>query len=149
MGVPKHFPMASGLRFWLMEYHPRFLNEWNARSNEQGIRRKEILKRYADVLKDSHDNRYLKDVIGLTIVMEDPARLIELCRLLGYRHQVKGTTTILNGENIELRIIPQTTSARGIKEILMQVKGKPAQSEFHFGNSVLRFQDNGLATWAF
>jgi hypothetical protein len=152
MGVPRNFSMGSGLRFWLMEYHPRFLNEWNARSNEkgQGISRKEILKRYADVLKDSQEKRYLKDVIGLTIALEDPTRFIELCRLLGYRQQIKGTTTILKGENITFTIIPQTTAARGIKEILMQVNGEPAQREFHFGaRSILRFQDGGLAKWSF
>ena len=28
MGVPKLFP-ESGFRIWIMEYHPRFLTEWN------------------------------------------------------------------------------------------------------------------------
>lgn len=155
MGVPKNFSQTSGLRFWIMEYHPRFLVEWNSGSTDknQGISRKEILKRYADVLKDLPSKPYFKDVVGITIAVDESTqkRFVHLCKLLGYRQRVTGTTTVLNGDDIELRIIPQTNSVRGIQEITLQVAGKPdKQTEFRFGQkSVLRFQGNGLAKWTF
>ncbi len=154
MAVPKTFPMESGLRFWVMEYHPRFLMEWHPRSRDQnqGVSRKHILQRYAHVLKDIPAKPYLKDVISITIALDESAQknLVDLCKHLNYREQVTGAITILNGDDIELRLIRQTESARGIQEITMLVAGQPRQTEFRFGaKSVLRFHGNGLATWTF
>jgi hypothetical protein len=52
---------------------------------------------------------------------------------------------------MELRLIEQTETARGIQEITMRVRRQPKeQAEFRFGTkSVLRFRGNGLATWSF
>ena len=43
-GEQKDFPIESDLGVWLMEYHPRFLDEWNPqpRARNQGVRRKQI-----------------------------------------------------------------------------------------------------------
>lgn len=155
MAVPKNFSPGSGLRFWIMEYHPRFLAEWNpqASNRNEGVSRKQILERYADVLKDTPRKPYLKDVVALTIAVEEPTQrdLVELCKLLGYSARPVGTSTLLEGPDIKLRLIPQTATARGIQEITMQVNRKPEkQTTFSFGGrSVLRFHGNGLATWSF
>lgn len=154
MAVPRNLPSNSGLRFWIMEYHPRFLAEWNPRSTDnEGITRKEILARYADVLKDSPSKPYLKDVVAMTIAVDAPTQksFVDLCKQLGLSAHFNGTTTTLKGDGFELRIIPQTATVRGIPEITLRVAGKPdKQTEFRFGEkSILRFQGDGLAKWTF
>ena len=151
MAVPRNFPERSGLRVWVMEYHPRFLAEWNSQSDSgnQGISRKQVLARYAAVLPNTPRKPYLQDVVALTIAVAK--KLIEVCQLLGYRVRVKGITTILQGEDVELHLVPQTNSARGIQEITMRVDRAPEyQREFRFGaRSLLKFRGNGVATWSF
>ncbi len=155
MAVPSNFSPSSGLRFWIMEYHPRFLAEWNpqAGNRNEGVSRKQILERYADVLKDTPRKPYLKDVVALTIAVDEPTQkdFVDLCKLLGYRVRPAGTSTLLEGPDIKLRLIPHTATARGIQEITMKVDRKPVeQTTFSLGErSVLRFHGNGLATWSF
>jgi hypothetical protein len=155
MAVPKSFPTDSGLRFWIMEYHPRFLSEWNAQSNSsnQGVSRKQILERYAAVLKESPPRPYLKDVVGLSLAVGESTRkrMVEIGELLRYRQRVEGTTTVLEGPDIELCLVPQTAEVRGVQQITMRVDRKPEkETEFRFGpKSVLRFDKQGLATWSF
>ncbi|HKY28849.1 MAG TPA: DUF5829 family protein [Pyrinomonadaceae bacterium] len=154
MAVPKNFPMSSGLRFWVMEYHPKFLMEWNPRSGDKndGISRKQILRRYADVLKGVPAKPFLKDVIAITIAADESTQksLIDLCRHLNYRERVDGRTTILDGDDIEIRLVDETKDARGIQQITMRVTGKPKQTEYRFGaRSILKFHGNGQATWSF
>ena len=154
-GGQKDSPSDSGFSVWLMEYHPRFLAEWNPRPDgqNQGVSRKQILRRYAAVLKDIPARPYFVDVVALTVAVDEPEQksLAELCALLGYSERAVGGTKVLEGPGVELRLIPQAGGARGIQEILMRVRGEPkGQSEFRFGpKSVLRFEGNGLATWSF
>lgn len=154
MAVPKNFPMSSGLRFWVMEYHPKFLMEWNPQSGDKnnGISRKQILRRYADVLKGVPAKPYLKDVIAITIAIDESTQksLVDLCTHLNYHKRVDGTSTILKGEDVELRLVDQTKDTRGIQQITMRVDGKPKQTAYRFGaKSILKFHGNGLATWSF
>src|ERR1041384_5318689 len=151
----KDFPLGSKLGVWLMEYHPRFLDEWNpqAGTRNQGVSRKEILQRYVAVLKDIPAEPYFEDVVSLTLATDDASRkkLAELCHRLGYSEHVINDARVLKGPDVELRLVPQTADARGIQEITMRVRRKPKeQDEFRFGKkSVLKFRDNGLATWSF
>lgn len=151
-GLLKDFPLDSAFAVWLMEYHPSFLNEWNPQpgAREQGVTRKEILQRYAAVLKDVPAKPYFEDVVALTVAIDDDNRnrFSELCQQFGY---AVGDANVLNGPDIELRLQPQTESARGIQEMTMRVSSGPNdRSEFRFGaKSVLRFSGDGLATWSF
>jgi len=153
-GFP-NLPPDSGMRFWAMEYHPRFLAEWNPQGNikNEGVSRKQILQRYAAVLKDEPAKSYFEDVVALTLAVTEPTqkRLAELGKRLGYGGRAEGTTMILEGPDVVLRLIPQTDKQRGIQEITMRVRRQPEkQSEFRFGGrSVLKFHRNGLATWSF
>ena len=154
-GKQKDFPIGSSLGVWFMEYHPRFLDEWNPQpgSRKQGVSRKQILQRYAAVLKDIPAKPYFEDVVALTVAINDSDRkkLAELCKLLGYSEHVVGDAQVLKGPDIELRLVPQTEESRGIQEITMRVRRKPKeQTEFRFGTkSVLKFRGDGLATWSF
>ena len=154
-GEQKHFPIDSSFGVWFMEYHPRFLSEWNSQpgGSNQGVSRKQTLHRYAAVLKGIPAKPYFEDVVALTVAVnnENREKFVELCKLLGYRDSVAGNAIVLKGPDIELRLIEQTEVARGIQEITMRVNRQPKeQSEFRFGTkSVLRFRGNGLATWSF
>ena len=151
-GEQKDFPIDSELGVWFMEYHPRFLDEWNPQpgGRNQGVSRKQILQRYAAVLKDVPAKTYFEDVVALTVAVNEASRkkLSELFKLLGYSERTVG---VWKGPAMELRLVPQTEVARGIQEITMRVRSMPKeQAEFRFGaKSVLRFQGNGLATWSF
>jgi len=153
-GFP-NLPSDSGVRLWAMEYHPRFLAEWNPQGNikNEGVSRKQILQRYAAVLKDKPAKPHFEDVVALTLAVTEPTqkRLAELGKLLDYGWRAEGTTMILEGPGIVLRLIPQTDKQRGIREITMRVARQPEkQSEFRFGaRSVLKFHRDGLATWSF
>lgn len=154
MVVPTNIPADAGVRFWVMEYHPSFLTEWNAQPGMKnpGMTRREVLKRYAAVLKDTPQKPYFEDVVAITLAMNKVTTrsLIELALLLGYRERTSDNTTTLTGPDIKLRIIPERSTVRGIQQITMRVNRKPAkQSEFRFGKSVLKFQGNGFATWTF
>jgi hypothetical protein len=154
-GGLKDSPSDSGFSVWLMEYHPRFLAAWNPQPDGQnrGVSRRQILRRYAAVLKDIPARPYFVDVVALTVAIDEPAQksLVKLCKLLSYGERTNGGTKVLQGPGVELRLIPQAGGARGIREIRMRVRGKPmGRAEFRFGpRSVLRFEGNGLATWSF
>ena len=154
-GEQKDFPIDSDLGVWFMEYHPRFLDEWNPQAGvrNQGVNRKQILQRYAAVLKDIPAEPRFEDVVALTVAVNEAHRkkLTELFKLLGYSERTVGDAKVLKGPGIELRLLQQTEVARGIQEITMRVRRKPKErSEFRFGaKSVLRFRGDGLATWSF
>ena len=154
MAVPRNLPAGSGLNLWVMEYHPRFLADWNpASSNEnEGVSRKQILSRYKAVLSTRPPRPLLDDVVALTIALDKAVstKLADLCEMFGYRRSAQGNAIVLEGPDIKLRLIDRTDSARGIQEMTFRVKDKPAgKSEFRFGKSALRFRDDGTAVWTF
>ena len=154
-GELKDFPIDSGLGVWFMEYRPSFLGEWKPQAGErnQGVSRKQILQRYAAVLKDVPAKPYFENVVALTVAVNDAhrTRLAELCKLLGYSERTVGDATVFKGPDIELRLVPAAEGVLGVREITMRVRRRPKeQTEFRFGTkSVLKFRGNGLATWSF
>ena len=153
MGVPKASE-SGGFQTWIMEYHPRFLAEWNPMEGKanQGITRKALLERYVAVLKSTPAQPCLQDVIGLTINLDSSTatQLIEMCQALGYLSKTEGNVTTLEGpDDFKLRVMVDATSAKGIREMTMRVSREPEQKELPLGKSVLRFTGNGQATWSF
>jgi hypothetical protein len=148
-------PVESGISTWIMEYHPRFLSEWHpeAEGSNAGIRRKQILQRYAATLNGLPAQPYLQDVVQITLATgkEVTSRLVEECKQFGYRSRTDGDTAVLEGPEITLRLAPETRSLRGIHQIELRVRGVPLrQTKFHFGpRSVLEFHGDGTATWSF
>lgn len=139
---------------WVMEYHPQFLSDWNlSNDGNQGIRRNNVLSRYKSVLSKVPSNPLLEDIVGLTIAAdkETISSLTRTCERLGYRSQVRGDRVDLHGPDLTLHLIPESPSARGIKQIEFRVRRKPnGQTEFHFGNrSLLKFQSEQQALWTF
>jgi hypothetical protein len=154
MIVPKDFPISSGLSLWVMEYHPRFLAEWNSEPDDNpGVSRKDILSRYKKVLGRADAKTYFEDVVAMTIALDEAAakRLFILCQSLGFNVRTEPGAAVLEGPDLRLKIVPRSVEAQGIREVTMRVSGRPPErSEFRFGPKVgLRFHGENLATWSF
>jgi hypothetical protein len=152
--MPKGISLESGISTWVMEYHPRFLPEWHAEAGGGvGITRSEILHRYKAVLGGGPVHPYLTDVVAITMAADAQVtrQMIELSKVFGYGLQIDGDNAVLHGPDFELRLVPATESARGIREVSLRVSQTPANNrELHFGSSsVLRFHSGGRATWSF
>jgi hypothetical protein len=155
MMAPENVPASSAVSIWFLEYHPRFLAEWlpPAGDDEGGIRRDQVLRRYAATLAEAPPDPALQDVVGLTIAADPSTRLflVELCQRLGYRSRAEGEAALLAGPDIALRLVPETASARGIREMTLRVLRAPVRgTKFRFGpDSVLTFRVDGTALWSF
>jgi hypothetical protein len=144
----------SVITSWVMEYHPKFLIDWNSSNDgNQGILRNNILSRYKSVLNKVPSNPLVDDIVGLTIAADREmiTNLTRICERLGYRSHVRGDTVDLHGPDLTLHLISESPSARGIKQIEFRVRRKPkGQAEFHFGSrSLLKFQSEQQALWTF
>ena len=153
MAMPRSLPYESEMSSWVMEYHPEFLANWNPQPSGTnfGISRKDILKRYCQVLEPV-DEQYLEDVIGLTVAADDRTtkHLVHFCLQLAYqidREEAGGV--ILRGPDFSLRVIPATADVGGIREIKMRTRSWPQrEEECQLGRSTLRFGGSS-AIWSF
>lgn len=153
MLTPKNTTFVSGNSIFIMEYLPTFLSQWHPQADtSQGIRRQQILKRYAAVLKENPPKPYFEDVIAMTVAVDQATIkvLTEAGKIFDYQSRSENDATILAREDFVLRLIPETASARGIQQFTMRVSGAPQQKEFRFGaKSLLKFQDKQTAIWSF
>jgi Family of unknown function (DUF5829) len=153
MATPKSLPYESELSSWAMEYQPEFLTTWNPqpRGTNQGISRREILRRYADVLEPVGDPR-MEDVISLTVaaIPSATSSLIQFCLQLGFQiERASDGDVALHGQDFILRLIPATESVRGIREIRMRIRNLSQREEEHpVGRSVLNCVGPS-AIWSF
>ena len=153
MATLRSLPYESEMSSWVMEYHPEFLAIWNPQPKEtnQGTSRRDILKRYAEVLEPAEEPR-LEDVIGLTVAAQAPATegLIQFCREIGYSiEREQGGDITLGGPDFVLRLIPATESLRGVREIKLRTRSPLRHEEEHrLGQSVLKCVDRS-AIWSF
>jgi Family of unknown function (DUF5829) len=150
MATTKHLPYESGMSSWLMEYHPEFLRRWNPLPKEtnRGVRRKDILKRYREVLPPTK-GPVLNDVIGLTVAVDlaTANNLSELCLELGHRMEKQaGGKVTFHGQDFSLSTVPATENMRGIREIRMRIFPTDGM-EKRFGRSVLKL-DGPTAVWS-
>lgn len=154
MSSPKDLPTASGTLTWMMEYVPSFVLEWHpeVQDGQQGTARKAILAHYASFLKEDPAKRLMRDVIGLTVAVDDAvkARFVEYCSAFGYAIRNEGVVVIAKGPDITFQFVPQTEALRGIQQIEFRISGLPSKQEYHFGSkSNLKFQSADRATWSF
>jgi hypothetical protein len=141
---------------WSMEYDPAFLARWRPElpPASRAITRANVLSRYAEALGQaaSRDARWLRDVTGLTLALDDAERAAFLPQLeaYGYAPVTKEGVTIARGTALTLTIRPATASEHGIVEAVFAVKdGVAAIREMRFGRSVLTFAGDGTARWRF
>ena len=138
---PKDSPEDPGMSTWAMEYVPEFLQRWHPeiQDGQQGISRKAILAHYSNFLKQDPAKRLLKDVIGLTIAMDEAMKttFVRYCLAAGYLVQVTNEAVIAEGPQVNFRFIPQTESIRGIQRIDFSVNRTPDQRQYPFGKSLI------------
>jgi hypothetical protein len=152
---PENRGLDASISTWTMEYDTKFLAEWHnsIADNNRGITRKEILKRYVAVLKNTPPKPFLQDVLAMTLAADQSSieLLIKQGNLFGYDTRTEGKTTILEAYGFTLRLVPESAGQHGIQEITLQVNRQPdRQTEFRFGaKSILKFHGNGTATWSF
>lgn len=77
---------SCDFHLWVLEYQPSFLQDWNPKRGEAaGVRRGEVLKRYADVLGQEQAEKSMLDIVGITLNL--PAIALDesqhRCRVLG------------------------------------------------------------------
>lgn len=154
MATAKSLPYEGELSCWVMEYHPKFLAQWNRqpKAANRGISRKDILKRYSEVLEPVHEPR-LEDVVEFTLAADEPTKnnLIHLCLQLGYQFERKqnGEVVTLRGPDFTCLLIPATERVSGIREIKMRTRSlSHCEEEHRLGQSVLKFVGRS-AIWSF
>jgi hypothetical protein len=152
---PENRGLDAGTSTWAMEYDTKFLAQWHNEiaDNNQGITRKEILQRYVSVLKNTPPNPFLEEVLAMTLAadLSSIELLIKQGKVFGNNIHKENNATFLQGYDFTLRLIPENAGQYGIQEITLQVNRQPdTQTEFRFGaKSILKFHDNGTATWSF
>jgi Family of unknown function (DUF5829) len=153
MATPRSLPYEGEMSSWVMEYQPEFLTTWNPQPSgtNQGISRREILRRYTEVLEPVAEPR-LEDVIGLTVAAYPSAAnsLIQFCLQLGYQiEREPDGDTVLHGPDFVSRLIPATDGVSGIREIMMRTRSLSQPEEEHpLGQSVLKCIGRS-AVWSF
>lgn len=152
--MPKGISLESGISTWIMEYHSRFLPEWHPEAGGgTGITRSDVLHRYKAVLTGTPARPYLTDVLAITMAANTQVirQLIDLSKIFGYGLKIDGDNTVLHGPDFELRLVPATESAHGIRQVSLRVSRTPSNNrDLRFGsNSVLRFHSEGRAMWSF
>jgi hypothetical protein len=153
MATLTHLPYESRTSVWLMEYHAEFLTRWNPQPDGQnrGILRKDILKRYAEVVEPVHDP-YLEDVVGVTIAADEEttAHFVTFGERVGYEARPDAGGVIgLHGPRFVLRLVPLTSETSGVREIRVRAR-RPMRdpATMRLGRSRLTFAD-GHAIWTF
>jgi hypothetical protein len=142
--VPWFYTLSAhnekGIALWLMEYHPDFLAKWHPSiSPADGITREAILSRYKAVLAQKPADPILEDVAGLTVALapEERPPVERWIRDIG--------------SEVPVHFIEPEAGEQGIREVRFKLRRVAAKiSEMHFGKkSILRFQPDGTAIWAF
>jgi hypothetical protein len=164
MGTFASLPYESRTSTWLMEYHPAFLAKWNPRPGSAekgraeertagGIQRRDVLRRYADVLEPNKDP-YLEDVVGLTVAVEPLIRdlFVALLGRIGYEAQAGENGAVeLRGPDFALRILTVEggPGRGGVRQISMRTgRALPSAMPEQFGRSVVRGEER-LVTLSF
>ena len=73
-----------------------------------------------------------------------------MCRAFGYASHPDGSAEVFDGPDFQLRLLPETASQRGIRQVTLRVSRLPEQKVYRFGQtSVLTFNLDNTATWTF
>ena len=142
---------------WVMEYHEDFLKKWHPEllPKTPGIRRKDILKRYAAKIEGPGlpGDKTLKDVIEVYIRLnpEDLEVLKEELSVLGFAYSREGNKTKCSGTDVSIVIDPIDGVNGKITGIKMSCRSNKVKDKtFVFGKkSRLVLHEDKTATWTF
>jgi hypothetical protein len=131
----------SGIRTWLMQYHPDFLAKWHPGLSDPhtGLSREAQLRRYKAVLPQTPADPMLEDVAGITLACSAQQRnsIQQWLRTIDSR--------------FPLQFAMSTEAEKGIREVHFKLRRAPAKTvELRFGaKSVLSLQPDGAGIWRF
>ncbi len=140
---------------WTLGYVPEFLRDWHAEAaTPAGVRRADILARYAAVLNQSPSERLLQDITAITLHFHAAGieQSIKECLALGMRVSGRGTRLAVC-EAPDVRLQFKTVAAdqpEGIAAFhfaLHQPKSGP--KSLQVGSTRLVFGPGARATWHF
>ena len=140
---------------WTLEYVPEFLREWHTETAaHEGIRRADILARYAAVLKKPPSDRLLQDITAITLHFHaagiEPS--IKECLALGMRVSGRGTRlAVCEAPDVrfELKTVP-ADQPQGIAAFHFALRrAKPGMKSLSLGTTRLVFGPAARATWHF
>jgi hypothetical protein len=70
------------LSIWTLEYVPTFLDQWNPSPGEKsGVRREDVLKRYAEVVKQKPQDKIMVDITSIAVRLPDRRQALQECGL--------------------------------------------------------------------
>ena len=133
---------GPGLRVWLMEYDRDFLARWYPHlTPARTITRSDVLDRYVAKIGQSarRDAFLMKDVTSLTLALsaDDREALLAQLKAVGYTVRDEKGTTVCEGPDIQLRIVPPTGVARGIQEVEFSLQSRAKPAQHRFGSALL------------
>lgn len=144
---------APGVQVFFLEYLPQFLQNWHSGREPRagGIRRRDILARYAAVLEAAPNERLLQDVhaveVGLTGSEEQA--LLSGARLLGAGTRILSTGSRVTAGSFYLEVRRENSPGQRGWRIALRLRGKPSRKSVILGSSRLEIFENGTAGWTF
>jgi hypothetical protein len=129
---------GDGHSLWIMEYSPDYFQE-----NKHDVSRQHYNKAAYD------PSKHLQDITGFFIALnkKDQKTLKDYLSLSGMKRIE--SNTFRNAANIEIKILDESPTQKGICEInLLFNDPYPTSEPLHLGNSVIEFSGK-TATWLF
>jgi hypothetical protein len=139
----------EGVGAWVLELHQEFKNRASGGRAEIG----DITRVRIGPPVRHHPDKYLKDVVSVTVAVSDARRrnLVNLLTELGYEIKQSGDMTVCTGEENVVELISKTNQKYAITRIEMSLmRPKEGQKVYRFGpDIVLTFADGPEAVWEF
>jgi hypothetical protein len=146
---------VPSIGIWTLEYLPQFLRDWHAEAATlDGVRRADILARYAAVLKQSPSEPLLQDITAITLHFHAAGieQSIKECLALGMRVSGRGTRLAVC-EALDVRFELKTVSddqPEGIAAFHFALRRpKSGPKSLSIGSTRLVFGPGSRATWHF
>lgn len=124
---------------WTLEYEPTFLTEWNPRTDKKGgIRREDVLTRYAEVVNQKPEEKMMGDI--KTVFIEVPANAVAQsmneCKVLGLEVSQTETNVICSKSDFAIRINSRGGTP-GVSAIIFQLEKSAKPNHYDIGKSRL------------
>ncbi len=140
-------------RSFFLEYLPQFLQNWHAGRDPRagGIRRQDILARYAAVLQAAPMERLLQDVHAVEVCLTgaEERALLSGARLLGAGTRILSDGSSVTAGRFHLRIRRENSPGQRGRRMALRLRGKPPRQTLILGSSRLEILENGTAAWTF
>jgi hypothetical protein len=144
---------APGVQVFFLEYLPQFLQNWHAGRDPRagGIRRQDILARYAAVLQAAPMERLLQDVHAVEVCLTgaEERALLSGARLLGAGTRILSDGSSVTAGRFHLRIRRENSPGQRGRRMALRLRGKPPRQTLILGSSRLEILENGTAAWTF